>query len=329
MATVRTVMVKSSGGDYTSLSAAEAGEQADLVSLDRQLDIECYSFEDTTQVTISGSTVDATRYIRVYTPSTERHDGKWNTSKYRVNITSGWASFFVGFNIATNYTRIEGLQVSGSPTTTGRTAFGSNAAVNNVRLNNNVVRLIAGGNASCVALSLTCSGVGTINRVWNNVIYGDGIGTGMSISAGDFNADSYLYSNTVYNFGTGITSGGGNAKFAKNNLVNGCTTCYSGSFNAASSNNISEDATSPNSGLRSLDVTFVDEAGFDLHLASGDTAAKDAGTDLSADGTIAFSDDIDSQTRSGTWDIGADEYVAGGSTPAITGHINNPVSFGI
>jgi hypothetical protein len=43
----------------------------------------------------------------------------------------------------------------------------------------------------------------------------------------------------------------------------------------------------------------------DLHLKEGSDAI-DVGTDLSA----TFTDDIDGVTRSGTWDIGADEYVA-------------------
>ncbi|MCK5082833.1 MAG: hypothetical protein KAR31_07985, partial [Candidatus Omnitrophica bacterium] len=55
-------------------------------------------------------------------------------------------------------------------------------------------------------------------------------------------------------------------------------------------------------------VIFVDEtaASLDFHLAQNDTAAKNAGTDLSADAYLAFSDDIDGESRV-IWDIGADE----------------------
>ena len=67
--------------------------------------------------------------------------------------------------------------------------------------------------------------------------------------------------------------------------------------------------------------TYVDSANDDFHLDSGDTVAKDQGTDLSADGNFAFDDDINDgvmgagkagETRSGTWDVGFDEYVAAG-----------------
>ena len=97
--------------------------------------------------------------------------------------------------------------------------------------------------------------------------------------------------------------------YLKNNCVQGAATNYSGP-QGTTATNLSEDATSPEVGLRSKVVSFVDEANDDFHLASGDTSAKDAGTDLSADGQLAFSDDIDGATRSGSWDIGADEAAA-------------------
>jgi hypothetical protein len=48
----------------------------------------------------------------------------------------------------------------------------------------------------------------------------------------------------------------------------------------------------------------------DGYHITNDADAVGAGTDLSADGTFAFDDDIDGETRD-DWDIGADEYVAG------------------
>jgi hypothetical protein len=52
--------------------------------------------------------------------------------------------------------------------------------------------------------------------------------------------------------------------------------------------------------------TFVDADNDDFHLAAGDTTWKNAGTDLSA----TFTTDIDSETRTAPWDIGADQYIA-------------------
>jgi len=64
------------------------------------------------------------------------------------------------------------------------------------------------------------------------------------------------------------------------------------------------------------DVTFEDAANNDYHLDSTDTGAIGNGTDLSADGTYAFDDDIDYGTRAG-WDIGADEQGETGLPPIV------------
>lgn len=69
-----------------------------------------------------------------------------------------------------------------------------------------------------------------------------------------------------------------------------------------------------------INVTFhfVDtvSADRDLHLAAGDdSGCVDGGTN--DPGTGLFSDDIDGVTRSGTWDIGADEYVSAGAARRI------------
>lgn len=66
--------------------------------------------------------------------------------------------------------------------------------------------------------------------------------------------------------------------------------------------------------VQSASITFVDTT--DYRTASGSDAV-DAGTSLASDGTYQFSDDIDGNTRSGTWDIGCSEYVAAGGGISI------------
>ena len=67
---------------------------------------ECYAMQDTTAVTINGWTTNSTHYIKIYTPTSERHDGKWNTSKYRLEVTNNY-----GIVVSEEFVRIEGLQV--------------------------------------------------------------------------------------------------------------------------------------------------------------------------------------------------------------------------
>lgn len=301
--------------DYTSLAAAEAGEQADLVSADVQLDIECYSFEDTTAVVIDGWTTDATRYIRVYTPTAERHDGKWNTGKYRL-VVSSTAVPVITFS--ENYVRFEGLQVHNTSSdraqgiAPGAVAFASGA--NLVKISHSIVR-----GTNCSASATSSIGIGAAdnafdNLIWhiyNNIVYdwtmtaGSG-GEGRGISAAGFAQDAEVENNTAHSCDVGIRRGGTGTAHAYNNLAQSCGTDFSGTWSGGT-HNASEDGTHPGTDGQTGTATFVDAASDDFHLDAADTVALDNGTDRSA-GAIAFTTDIDGETRSGSWDIGADEY---------------------
>lgn len=318
MPTVRTVTVKPSGGDYTSLAAAIAGEcpsGTNLVSLDRQLNIECHAMLDlNNRVVLSGVTDDATRYIRIY--AAQAHGGVWNTGAYRYEITTGFGGWFNAFVVDVDYTRIEGLQLSMVPDTAFRTVIGSfSAAFAKVRYVGNLIRIINGSVTGSTGITTTQDG---FTYVVNNIIYqtGTASGDGIVISALTFNGGAYVYNNTVYGFNNGMIKYAGLSIVAKNNLVQSCTTCYGSSYDGTSTGNVSEDSSSPNASLRNLSATFVDEGNFDFHLASGDTAAIGNGDDLSADSVFPFTTDIDGATRS-SWDSGADEF-SGTPTPTPT-----------
>jgi hypothetical protein len=53
--------------------------------------------------------------------------------------------------------------------------------------------------------------------------------------------------------------------------------------------------------------TFVDAANGDFHLVSASAVGATAG--LSDPGSGLFSDDMDGQTRTGTWNRGPDQFV--------------------
>ena len=77
---------------YKSLSIWEAARQTDLVTGDIIEQCICESnggshTADTTAAVIDGWTTDATRYIDIKTSAAGRHDGKWNTGKYRIEET--------------------------------------------------------------------------------------------------------------------------------------------------------------------------------------------------------------------------------------------------
>ena len=166
------------------------------------------------------------------------------------------------------------------------------------------------GNA-VLQIASVASGTRTI---YDNVIYGskqDGIN--YSTANGE---TANLYNNTVYgSTGAGIAlavdanTATWNLKnnLASNNTGGDYSVSPGGSTVYNHATNLSSDTTSPEVSLRSKTVSFVNTGTNDYHLQSGDTSAKDAGTDLSA----TFTTDYDGDTF-GTWDIGFDEPGAGG-----------------
>jgi len=132
-----------------------------------------------------------------------------------------------------------------------------------------------------------------------------------------------LYNNSVISAGAhGIESGSANGTVnAVNNLAfDSATADYAGTFDTFTTNGAS-DTTGDPVGLDSLtsssEFTSVTGGSEDLHILTG-AVAKDAGTDLGS--TNAVDVDIDGTTRSGTWDVGSDEFVSvASSTSGISG----------
>ncbi|MCK5591336.1 MAG: hypothetical protein KAI72_05215, partial [Candidatus Pacebacteria bacterium] len=90
------------------------------------------------------------------------------------------------------------------------------------------------------------------------------------------------------------------------------TNAYTGTFAAGTDYNATDgtDAVGAGTNNKTEQVfSFVNETADDFHLVLADSGARDSGTDLSGDADISFSNDIDGDTHSGTWDIGADEGV--------------------
>jgi len=144
-----------------------------------------------------------------------------------------------------------------------------------------------------------------VAKVWNTIVYDITKSGAYGVRTNDADWTLHCHNVTVHNCDTGYYNSNGTFN-AKNCGAAACTTGFAGT-SAITQTTCS--TTTP---------TFVDESGDDFHLASGDTTWQDQGTDLSGDGNLAFSDDIDGETRSGSWDIGADEYAAAGGLTLST-----------
>lgn len=296
-----------STGPYNSWSNAEADVNSDypnFVSSDVQVTVQLHAgADDTTTVFIDGMTMDATRYLDfvcdsgyVITASAD-HTVRIGDTHVRIRNctikqTGGGASI-----------RVE-----------------SGAAGGNVRILNN--KLSDGANG----ILINTAGDNTTIIIAGNFIYSTS-NNPIFIGNGGTTGQTYaLYNNTLYSDSTSIdalatiTYGSSDTLRMFNNAFQNCTSnhCWydeGGWTSQTTGGNITQDARSPEASGDNKTCTFVDAASGDLHLASGDTNCKDFGTDMSADGTYAFSTDIDGDTM-GTWPAGADEIVA--STPGFS-----------
>jgi hypothetical protein len=319
-----TKTVKSSGGDYTSLNAALAGMSGNLTTDCGGtggagiLTIECYAMGDTNLAdTGTGYTTSADYYINITVPVAERHSGVWSDSKYRLvpNVDEAQS-----LTIQESYTIIDGLQIAVT-SHASRTSYLVGCRVSS---GNHVVikNCICKGKASITnSLGLAVQ-AGDVQLIYNNIIY-DLVGSGckgIAVDNEDGDQLAYIYNNTVYGCASGIVTDRWRKHTLTNNLVANCTTDFSGEFLSATTN-ATDGSTAPTAGTTSGNrtsqtFTFVDADNDDFHLASNDAGARDYGTSLSG----TFTTDIDGETRSGTWDIGADEYVAAGGLPNFMYH---------
>lgn len=269
---------------------------------------------DTTAVTISGWTTDATHYIKVYTTDTARHNGIYvgesgaKADTYRIELSNGANNVI---SIQENYVRIEGLQIKNGDTNNHRRGIlTTNATIdsnNDIRISYNIIKgELSGSPLGGRGIELLDSD--TNAKVWNNILYGWTIqAEAISISINT----AYVYNNTIHNSNKGIYRSGGTV-VAKNNLVASTTTEFSGTFSNDSTNNASNGGTTASStaDLTYQTFTFVASSTYDFHLDSGDSGAQDLGADLSGDSNLEITDDIDGDSRSDPFDIGADEVVA-------------------
>ena len=314
--------VMPSGGDYTSLEACMNANEQNLVTADKYFDVEIdgtWSSADTSAVNIYNYTTDATRYINIYTTSAARHHGVYSTSYYMIKLVNN-DYYQTTVSMGNNYTILDGVQIDSTANYHGGTCIGDNASDGNsyLTIKNCLLKIYKGGES----IGGNRCGINFVYRiggckVYNNFIYAMGQNSGSDGIFGIYviqysGEQGYVYNNTFYFSDcinvTGILCHSG--MHLRNNLVMGATTCYSGTPHSDSTNNLASDTTTPeyNTYYDSKAITFIDGANGDLHLASGDTDAIDKGTS-SVDSL--FTDDIDGVTRTGTWDIGADEYGVG------------------
>ncbi|MEK9158166.1 MAG: hypothetical protein AAB638_03230, partial [Patescibacteria group bacterium] len=270
---------------------------------------------DTTAVTIDGWTTTSTNYIKIYTTSTARHQGKWDSAKYNLTATSGTV-----LNINEENVVIDGLQIhkNSNIATTFGVDFNNTTGVSNFTLSNTIIKgntnFTATPQSGIAIVSNTGSG---IVKLYNNIVYNFKGVTTSTIHNGIIFANSnytiYAYNNTFYNLWTSCYRQTAGIFIAKNSIAQSCNDGFMGTFSTSSDYNISDiagDAPNATFSTSSITVSFVSTSTSDFHLSPTDSSAKDMATSSPAtDPNLSFTTDIDGQTRTDSWDIGADEFV--------------------
>lgn len=276
----RFATVNPSGGeDYTSFSAAEAGEQAigaNLVSAGDTLEIQAagtWGATDTTALTINGFTTDATHWILLSTDAANRFDaGAWDTAKAILVASTTGSSI----QVSDGYVTIQGLQIENTGTGQVITAQDTTLVDSCFLRGRNGVRL---------------AGTGTANA--RNTL---AMGGSQALRAG-FKADAS--GATIRCHSCEVIGGGTDAAFdaevvgstilAINCLASGHSVqCYGGSGTVTQSYCAATDATATGTGaIASATFTFVNAAGGDYRIDASDTSGViGGGTDLSADASL-------------------------------------------
>lgn len=291
-------LITGGGGDYTLLSSWESSEQRDLVAVDEIAALECQAGAITDNVGVGGWASDATRFPWIRAASGHEHGGLASAG---FSVTDSAADIIRNGAIGTRITGIVILPTNNRSAVITTDTSGAWT----VRVNGCVIN----GGGTSTGFGVRQASSTSTTYAWNNIIYGfKGASNGHGISCTA--TALYAYNNTVVDCRIGIAQTGGTLR-PKNNITQDCSSaCFVGTM-TDSATNISSDTSSPETGLRSINLDFVNHAGADFHLAATDTEAIGAGTDLSADADNPFDDDIDGDTRpANVWDIGADELVA-------------------
>ena len=340
----RYVDAASSGGDgtsqntsgadaaYASLQAALDAQSADLVTAGDSLVIICggstadTEVEDSGTVAWPGMVTSATNNITIQ--AAENHEGVWDDTIYRLESDSYYRVLGIPSD---QFVTITGLQVSNTRSPSGGAAadifevVGSGAGavtLDRALLRHTGTNISSGSGKGVRTDRLTGDCVVTIQ----NCITYDCLTNGFQMRVVNTSGGGAIHVlnctavNCPTGFGVAARSSSGGVGSLRNCIAQGSSNVDFGTGGNGipggtwtATNNLSEDTTATNvdsdSGATSVvstSLTFRDAAAYDYHLAATDTAAIDAGVDLSS----TFTDDIDGVTRTGTWDIGADQYAA-------------------
>ena len=291
---------------YATIDEWETAEKTDLVAAGDSHVVHCEgSVADTIGISLTEWTTGVNNDLTIQVDSGVRHNGKWDTSAYRIETTD------IPIDIQEDYVNIIGLQCdSQADNQCIGWAFGTSSGVLNV--SNCILKKTASIGADDSGIGVVChNGETKTVYYWNNIIYGfdtasNGRGIYMREDAGG-TLTANLYNNTVESCYSGYRTNGSPTVTITNCVAFNCTDDFVGlgmtiDYCASDDGDGTNSVTPPNW----LNV-FIDYLNEDYHLKASDLDLIGAGTD--DPGAGLYSDDINGNARTSVWDIGASEFV--------------------
>lgn len=294
----RIVTIASSGGDYTTLPLALAGESDFQAGEDNIIFRFASAVAGTSSVILtSGYTTAAAHRIRIEVPAAYRHS-RTRDSGARITGDFGWASCL---HVGLNYVTVDGLALYNSSTGDPRGIRVLSAT--GIIISNCLVYDIAGR-----GIDINQSDAIVVNCMAYNNTQGFRTANGAGYTVNYYNC-------TALNNGHGIYIEQGT-----NNLKN----CYSGGSVAA--DYYMEGAATVNyttchsaDGTGTTTITALSNCDFESYTAGSENAdigadsdLFGAGSDLRSDSAYNVTTDIADNTRATTPCVGAFEYIASG-----------------
>jgi hypothetical protein len=314
MTTTVTSTIRSSGGDYTTLTAWESAKQANLVTADQIQVAECYNdwpggLDDA--LTIDGSTTDSTRYLKIKAASGNGHTGVPKTGFY-IHSTNAYANLIY---VKDSYTRVENIECDGTGVT-NTIGFREDSGGDNTTWRN------------CIAVGFASSGrwgfglQSTSSRAINCLAINCKIGFWSNYSASSPVQSTILNCVAICGANSQIGVDSSDDDLVVTNTVamaNGYTSSAFGSRTWTNASYCAEDDSSLSGKGSNNTIHMVSSAAFsnlsssNFHLSGTGSVLYNAGTDLSG----TFTTDIDGDTWA-NWSIGFDQYTSAGPTYTLT-----------
>lgn len=271
----------------------------------------------------TGITTSASNYWEIKGWSTCKHSGLYAASKCEITSTGANQTVFIS---AQGYWRITDMIISNTGSASGgnprKGLRAESLASGEARITNTIFHKTGGGtdtsNAGC---DVAINGSGTYKVVVANSESHDWVAQGFIFDVRDLDT-LVFYNNTAHGNNVGLHVNGTNGSTEtcrlKNNLLDTNTTAdyEKNSGSDCATQTLTENWTSDATGTDiSKNPTYVNEAGNDFRLDTG-SEGIDGGSDLSADGDYAVTDDIIGTARpqGAAFDVGMFELTAGGAT---------------